>query len=65
MIKGCKEPELVKHALIYYDGTKTGDIRLYNCHENYDMIGYSSSVCMIYGEWSHKAPKCKGMMNKI
>lgn len=43
-----------------YDGTTTGDVLLYECQKGYIIVGESTSVCMIYGSWSHKTPRCKG-----
>ncbi|CAF0727468.1 unnamed protein product [Brachionus calyciflorus] len=57
--QNCKEPDLIKHAFLYYDGTRTGDVLLYECQKGYRIVGESTSVCMIYGSWSHKTPRCK------
>ena len=62
---GCKEPDLIKNALVYYDGTKNGDVLSYICQANHYMIGQASSVCMIYGEWSARTPKCKPLKSKM
>ena len=62
--KGCKEPDLIKNALLYYDGTKNGDVLSYICQNGYYMVGYPSSVCLIHGIWSSKTPKCKPLKSK-
>jgi hypothetical protein len=54
---------MVEHALMYYDGTRTGDVLSYNCQNDYKLVGYSMSICMIDGTWSHRVPKCRGLLN--
>ncbi|RNA22059.1 von Willebrand factor type EGF and pentraxin domain-containing 1-like [Brachionus plicatilis] len=58
--KNCEEPYLIKHAFMYYDGTTTGDVLLYECQRGFTIVGKANSVCMIYGSWSHNTPRCKG-----
>ena len=62
---GCPNPEVPKYSAINLEGRKNGQIRLYKCLNNYEMVGYSSSVCMKYGDWSHKAPRCKSLILKF
>lgn len=57
---GCKEPNLIQHALMYYDGTKNGDVLSYSCQNGYRLIGHATSVCMVTGSWSHRTPRCRG-----
>ena len=58
--KMCEVPLIHKYSAINYEGTRSGSVRQYKCVRGFDMIGYSSSVCMVYGDWSHNAPRCRG-----
>jgi len=68
--KGCEQPEMPKYSAINYEGVQVGDVRAYKCIRGFDIVGYANSVCMVYGEWSHRTPRCKsksrdwaGLMN--
>jgi len=61
--KNCEKPEIPKYSAINYEGVQSGDVRAYKCIRGFDIVGYASSVCMVYGDWSHKTPRCKGQDN--
>ena len=62
---GCTYPDISRHSAINFEGNKNGDTRWYKCKEGFEMIGYSSSVCLIDGNWSQKMPMCKGSSLKL
>lgn len=57
--RACSLPTIPKYSAINYEGTRSGSVRAYKCVRGFDMVGYSSSVCMAYGGWSHNTPRCK------
>lgn len=58
---GCPYPQISRNSAINFEGNRNGDTRWYKCMEGFDMVGYSSSVCLIDGNWSQKMPLCKGL----
>ena len=62
----CTIPKTLNTNIEYnYTGLSTGHSVLYKCPVNMTLKGYSTSVCMVQGKWSHESPSCEYSTNNI
>ena len=63
IVVDCGSLASPKFGQVVISGTTFGSTATYSCQKGYILVGDSTRVCQVNGQWSGDAPTCKSMFN--